>query len=42
MSKAVVLMHLTLHGVMQAPGRPDEDRRVGTAPAGTWIWMSRF
>jgi dihydrofolate reductase len=29
MSKVVVLNHLTLDGVMQAPGRPDEDRRGG-------------
>jgi len=29
MSKVVVVNHLTLDGVMQAPGRPDEDRREG-------------
>src|SRR5260370_29509832 len=29
MSKAVVFMSLTRGGVMQAPGRPDEDRRGG-------------
>ena len=29
MSKVVVVNHLTLDGVMQAPGRPDEDRRGG-------------
>ncbi|HET9221819.1 MAG TPA: dihydrofolate reductase family protein, partial [Roseiflexaceae bacterium] len=34
MSKIVVLMHLTLDGVMQAPGRPDEDRRGGFAHGG--------
>jgi dihydrofolate reductase len=28
-SKVVVLNHLTLDGVMQAPGRPDEDPRGG-------------
>jgi dihydrofolate reductase len=29
MSKVVVFNHLTLDGVMQAPGRPDEDNRGG-------------
>jgi dihydrofolate reductase len=29
MSKVVVCTNLTLDGVMQAPGRPDEDRRGG-------------
>jgi dihydrofolate reductase len=29
MSKVVVFTNLTLDGVMQAPGRPDEDRRNG-------------
>jgi dihydrofolate reductase len=29
MSNVVVINHLTLDGVMQAPGRPDEDRRGG-------------
>ena len=29
MSRVVVYNHLTLDGVMQAPGRPDEDRRGG-------------
>lgn len=29
MSELVVIEHLTLDGVMQAPGRPDEDRRGG-------------
>jgi dihydrofolate reductase len=29
MRKIVVFMNLTLDGVMQAPGRPDEDRRGG-------------
>jgi dihydrofolate reductase len=29
MSKIVVINHLTLDGVMQAPGRPDEDPRGG-------------
>jgi dihydrofolate reductase len=34
MSKIVMLNHLTLDGVMQAPGRPDEDRRDGFAHGG--------
>jgi hypothetical protein len=29
MSKVVVFTNVTLDGVMQAPGRPDEDRRGG-------------
>jgi dihydrofolate reductase len=29
MSRVVVTNHVTLDGVMQAPGRPDEDRRGG-------------
>ena len=29
MSRVIVFNHLTLDGVMQAPGRPDEDRRGG-------------
>jgi dihydrofolate reductase len=29
MSRVVVFEHLSLDGVMQAPGRPDEDRRGG-------------
>jgi dihydrofolate reductase len=34
LSKVVVFTHLTLDGVMQAPGRPDEDRRGGFAHGG--------
>ncbi|HKO25327.1 MAG TPA: dihydrofolate reductase family protein [Chloroflexota bacterium] len=34
MSRIVVFEHLTLDGVMQAPGRPDEDRRGGFAHGG--------
>jgi dihydrofolate reductase len=34
MRKVVVLMHLTLDGVMQAPGRPDEDVRDGFTHGG--------
>ena len=32
--KVVVVEHLTLDGVMQAPGRPDEDRRGGVEHGG--------
>jgi dihydrofolate reductase len=34
MGQLVVVNHLTLDGVMQAPGRPDEDRRGGFAHGG--------
>jgi dihydrofolate reductase len=34
MSRVVVINHLTLDGVMQAPGRPDEDTRDGFAHGG--------
>jgi dihydrofolate reductase len=34
MSKVVVLNHVTLDGVMQAPGRPDEDTRGGFTHGG--------
>jgi dihydrofolate reductase len=34
MGKVNVFMHLTLDGVMQAPGRPDEDPRGGFAHGG--------
>jgi len=34
MSKVTVTNHLTLDGVMQAPGRPDEDRRGGFTHGG--------
>src|SRR5215510_16467103 len=34
MSKVVVLNHVTLDGVMQAPGRVDEDDRGGFAHGG--------
>ncbi len=34
MRKVVVVNNLTLDGVMQAPGRPDEDRRGGFAHGG--------
>jgi dihydrofolate reductase len=34
MSRVVVINHLTLDGVMQAPGRPDEDTRGGFAQGG--------
>lgn len=35
MSRIVAFEHITLDGVMQAPGRPDEDRR-GDFPHGGW------
>ncbi len=31
MSKVIIFMNLALDGSMQAPGRPDEDRRGGWA-----------
>ena len=34
MGKIIVFTNLTLDGVMQAPGRPDEDRRGGFAHGG--------
>src|SRR6476620_1216420 len=34
MAKLTVMMHLTLDGVLQAPGRADEDRRGGFAHGG--------
>jgi dihydrofolate reductase len=34
MSRLVVIEHVTLDGVMQAPGRPDEDTRGGFAHGG--------
>jgi dihydrofolate reductase len=37
MPRVVVINHLTLDGVMQAPGRPDEDRRSGFEHGG---WAS--
>jgi dihydrofolate reductase len=37
MPRIVVINHLTLDGVMQAPGRPDEDRRDGFEHGG---WAS--
>jgi hypothetical protein len=34
MGRVVVINHLTLDGVLQAPGRPDEDTRDGFAHGG--------
>jgi dihydrofolate reductase len=39
MSRVVVFMNLTLDGVMQAPGRPDEDVRGGFAHGG---WATAY
>ena len=36
MSRVVVFENVTLDGVAQAPGRPDEDRRGGFAHGG-WV-----
>jgi dihydrofolate reductase len=38
MGKVIVIAHLTLDGVMQAPGHPDEDRRGGFQHGG---WANR-
>jgi dihydrofolate reductase len=38
MSKVVVINHVTLDGVMQSPGRPEEDTRDGFTHGG---WASR-
>lgn len=38
MGKVIVIEHLTLDGVMQAPGRPDEDARDGFQHGG---WANR-
>ena len=39
MSRIVTFTHVTLDGVMQAPGRPDEDTRGGFAHGG---WAVRY
>jgi len=39
MSRITAFIHLTLDGVMQAPGRPDEDRRDGFEHGG---WAAQY
>ena len=39
MAEITVVNHVTLDGVMQAPGRPDEDRRGGFEHGG---WATRY
>jgi dihydrofolate reductase len=39
MSKVVAFVYLTLDGIMQGPGRPDEDRRGGFEHGG---WAARY
>ena len=39
MSKVILFTSLTLDGVMQAPGRPDEDRRGGFEHGG---WATKY
>ena len=39
MSRLVVINNVTLDGVMQAPGRPDEDTRDGFGFGG---WEGRY
>jgi dihydrofolate reductase len=39
MSRITAFIHLTLDGVMQAPGRPDEDRREGFEHGG---WAAQY
>jgi hypothetical protein len=34
MGRIVVMNHVTLDGVMQGPGRPDEDTRAGFTQGG--------
>jgi hypothetical protein len=40
MGRAVVINHVTLDGLMQGPGRPDEDTRGGFAHGG-WAFPRR-
>ncbi len=42
MRRVVVFEHLTLDGVMQAPGRADEDRRDGFAHGGWATLWDRY
>jgi hypothetical protein len=41
MGRVVVINHVTFDGVMQAPGRPDEDRRGGFEHGGWAVGSGR-
>jgi hypothetical protein len=41
MPRVIVITHLTLDSVMQAPGRPEEDRRGGFEHGG-WAYSRIF
>ena len=41
MSRVVVINHVTLDGVMQSPGRPEEDTRDGFTHRAGWASPNR-